>query len=289
MRIEGHFRRLFIYLESKSRLFNFCVGLACVSVVILLDALYSGEYQFAFFYLFPVGFTTWFAGRFFGLFLVLICSLAWVIDNHPHYSLSLVWNTFSTIGIFMAICLLVNRVRIMWEDECRQSRRDFLTGFLNARALQETLEYEINRLTREGNPLTLAYIDLDNFKEVNDRFGHPRGDELLKYIAGSLSGGLRKTDVLARMGGDEFVILLPGTNQEAARNALHKTMGKLLNDLKEEHWVTTVSVGVVTCLESPRTSDELIMMADDLMYKVKQDGKNGIKFTVYPPGRHLRL
>jgi len=281
--IDEYFKRFFIYLESKSRLLNFCIGLVCAVSVVCLDVIDKEEYQFAFLYLFPVGFTTWFAGRFYGFFIALFCSSAWVIDNHTHFSLSLIWNTISTIGIFLVISMLVHKVRVMWESERQHSRQDFLTGFLNTRAFQEILEYEINRLSRAGKPLTLAYIDLDNFKEINDQFGHIRGDELLKCFATSLSGRLRKTDLVARIGGDEFVILLPETDREAAQVALHKVKDNLLFDLKKEHWSTTFSMGVVTCQKPPRGSEELIIMADELMYKVKQDGKNSVKFAVYPP------
>jgi diguanylate cyclase (GGDEF)-like protein len=281
--IEEYIKRFFIYLESKSRLVNFCIGLVCALAVVVLDVIDQQEYQFAFLYLFPVGLTTWYAGRCYGIFIALFCSFAWVIDNHTHYSVSLVWNTISTIGIFLIISMLVHRVRIMWENERRHSRHDFLTGFLNTRAFQEIMEYEINRLSRVGKPLTIAYIDLDNFKEINDKFGHIRGDELLKCFATSLAGRLRKTDLVARIGGDEFVILLPETNQESAQVALHKIKDNLLHDMKKEHWSTTFSVGAVTCLAPPLDSEELINMADELMYKVKQDGKNSIMFTVFPP------
>jgi diguanylate cyclase (GGDEF)-like protein len=210
-----------------------------------------------------------------------------VIDNHDQYSVSLVWNTLSTIGIFLVISLLVHKVRIMWESERQHSRRDFLTGFLNTRAFQEIMEYEINRLSRAGKPLTIAYIDLDNFKVINDTFGHIRGDELLKCFASSLVGRLRKTDLVARIGGDEFVILLPETDQEAAKVALHKIKDSLLHDMKKDHWSTTFSMGVVTCREPPLDSEELIIMADEMMYKVKQDGKNSIRFCVYPPANEV--
>ena len=200
MYINEQFRRYFSYLESKGRLFNFYIGLACSVVVILFDVYDKQEYNFAFFYLFPIALTTWFSGRFLGIIISLICSFSWVIDNHTHFTLSLIWNTVSTIGVFLTISILVYKVRIMWENECQQSRRDFLTGFLNTRAFQELLEYEINQLSRDGHPLTIAYIDLDNFKEVNDRFGHIRGDELLIFIATSLSSCVRKTDVLHAWG-----------------------------------------------------------------------------------------
>jgi diguanylate cyclase (GGDEF)-like protein len=248
-----------------------------------MDANDSNQYNFAFFYLFPVAFTTWFAGRLFGLLLALICSLAWVIDNHTSYTTATIWNTVSTIGIFVTISILIDKVRFMFEYERQLSRRDFLTGCLNTRAFQEILEYEINRQNRVGHPITLAYVDLDNFKEINDLFGHLRGDELLKCIADSFSGCIRKTDVVARIGGDEFVVLLPGTNEDAAHVVVNKIREKLLNDMKNNHWPTTFSIGVVTCLEPPRSNDDLITLADNMMYQVKWNGKNGINFAVYPP------
>lgn len=281
MFINEQIRRYFLYLESKGRLFNFCIGFVCSLVVIFLDINDNQDYSFAFFYLFPIALTTWFSGRFPGILISFVCSLSWVIDNHTHLSLSLAWNTVSTICVFLIISILVYKVRIMWESERKQSRIDFLTGFLNTRAFQELLEYEINQLDRNKNPLTIAYIDLDNFKEINDRYGHIRGDELLKSISRSLSKSIRKTDVIARMGGDEFVIMLPGTNQEEARVALHKIRGKLINDLKDEHWPTTLSIGVVTCLNAPDSSEQLISMADSQMYEVKRDGKNSVRFSVY--------
>lgn len=280
---QTYVRRYFIFLESKSRLFNFCIGLACALAVIWMDANDSNQYNFAFFYLFPVAFTTWFAGRLFGLLLALICSLAWVIDNHTSYTTATIWNTVSTIGIFVTISILIDKVRFMFEYERQLSRRDFLTGCLNTRAFQEILEYEINRQNRVGHPITLAYVDLDNFKEINDLFGHLRGDELLKCIADSFSGCIRKTDVVARIGGDEFVVLLPGTNEDAAHVVVNKIREKLLNDMKNNHWPTTFSIGVVTCLEPPRSNDDLITLADNMMYQVKWNGKNGINFAVYPP------
>jgi diguanylate cyclase (GGDEF)-like protein len=113
-------------------------------------------------------------------------------------------------------------------------------------------------------------------------FGHLQGDELLKCVADSLSRCIRKVDVVARIGGDEFVVLLPSTNEDAARIVVNKMKEKLLQDMKKNHWSTTFSIGVVTCLDPPATNDDLITIADNMMYKVKWNGKNGINFSVYP-------
>ena len=100
------------------------------------------------------------------------------------------------------------------------ARIDFLTGVLNSRAFYQIATAEIQRSGRYGHPLTLAYIDLDNFKTVNDEFGHSTGDELLKTVARTFSDNLRSSDYVARLGGDEFAILMTETSAQAALNVV---------------------------------------------------------------------
>jgi diguanylate cyclase (GGDEF)-like protein len=122
--------------------------------------------------------------------------------------------------------------------------------------------------------LTVAYIDLDNFKTVNDQLGHRTGDELLIAVVSAIRSHIRATDVLARFGGDEFVILLPDTPGEAAFKFLTKMHDNLDQIMALKQWPVSFSIGVVTYCNVPSTVDEVIRNADELMYTVKHGGKN---------------
>ena len=129
--------------------------------------------------------------------------------------------------------------------------------------------------------MTNAYLDLDNFKWVNDNHGHSVGDTLLINIARNAKSNLRISDFFARLGGDEFAVLLPDTDEKSARIALHKLQGKLLEEMNKHNWPVTFSIGTVTCHDIPKSVDELIKQADNLMYSVKNHGKNSIEFSIY--------
>lgn len=275
------FQRFFDYLETRGRRFNFVVGVVCLSLVCLVDWLGSDILSFNFFYMFPIVFTTWYSGRRPGQLIAILAAISWTYDNHVHESHALVWNILSTIGAFLVIATLVGKVREMWENERTQSRRDPLTGLVNSRAFMEILAYEVARFKRGGVPFSLGYIDLDEFKEVNDRYGHQRGDELLRQVADLFRDNLRKTDVIARMGGDEFAILFPGTSSDASRLVMQKVRGLFLATMKENNWPTTFSMGIVTCDVPPETADEILLLADRLMYQAKGSGKNRLEFSVY--------
>jgi diguanylate cyclase (GGDEF)-like protein len=127
----------------------------------------------------------------------------------------------------------------------------------------------------------MAYIDLDNFKTVNDRLGHTGGDQVLRAVVSHINMHLRKTDVVARLGGDEFALLFPETNQEAAQAVVIKIQSGLLEEMQQMNWPVTFSNGVVTCAVSPRSTDDLVRMADKVMYSVKREGKNAITYRTY--------
>ena len=131
------------------------------------------------------------------------------------------------------------------------------------------------------HPFTLAYIDLDNFKTVNDQLGHATGDQVLRTVVSSVKKNIRRTDIVARLGGDEFALLLPETNQESARVVLSKIQDGLLEEMRKNNWPVTFSIGVLTCRVAPPSTDALVSMADELMYSVKHDGKNGVKYATY--------
>jgi diguanylate cyclase (GGDEF)-like protein len=159
----------------------------------------------------------------------------------------------------------------------RQALTDELTGLVNRRRFIEALDGEISRAVRLGAPLSLLFADLDDFKRINDRFGHPAGDEALRMFAGLLRSQLRTIDTAGRLGGEEFAILLPGTDLEGAivvgerirrtvadRAILQETVGGGL----------TTSIGVVEY--GSGTPDELLRRADAALYRAKEQGKNRV-------------
>jgi diguanylate cyclase (GGDEF)-like protein len=159
------------------------------------------------------------------------------------------------------------------------ARTDSLTGALNSRSFYDVAQTEIDRCQRYHRPFALAYIDLDNFKAINDTFGHTTGDEALRTVATFIRQRTRRTDVLARLGGDEFGLLLPETTEQLARNVIGKIQEGLAQEMRRNAWPITFSIGVLSCTTAPPTSDALIKMADELMYSVKREGKNAAKYA----------
>jgi diguanylate cyclase (GGDEF)-like protein len=131
-------------------------------------------------------------------------------------------------------------------------------------------------------------MDLDNFKQVNDKFGHDEGDKLIRFIVEELKLLLRNTDIVSRLGGDEFVILFPEVTQNEAQHVMSKIHAHLTTELRQKHYPVTFSAGAVTYITIPETITETIKIADDLMYTVKNSTKNDIRFSVYEDDRTKR-
>jgi diguanylate cyclase (GGDEF)-like protein len=277
---------LLTYFEKQSKSYIVVTGFALIGVIGVADFLTGYELAFSVFYVIPISLVTSFTNRRLGLVTSLASAFVWLVADiatgHPYsYSLIQIWNTLIRLAFFVLITLLLSALRGATERERELARVDYLTGVANSRLFYELAQMEIDRCQRYGHPFTLAYVDLDNFKGVNDQFGHSIGDHVLRSVVSSARKHLRKTDVVARLGGDEFALLLPETDQESARGVLSRIQGNLLEEMRQSNWPITFSIGVLTCSSAPHTTDELVRMADDLMYSVKRDGKNAIKYSTY--------
>ena len=278
---ETTLTRYYRYHDRRGSTFNVSIGLACCLLIGVVDLLTPHEYIFSFIHILPILFITWFAGERAGFLVSLICTA--FLSYHYHDSLYVaLWNNLSMLGIFCVLTSMLFRIRQLLETESTLSRTDPLTGAMNLRSFSELVEYETLRLQREFNPFSIAYFDVDNLKQVNDKYGHRKGDELLKAVVKCLTQNLRKTDVVARIGGDEFTIFFPATDQKAVKVVSQKIM-KDINELsKSSNWPTTISMGVVTYTNGESELYEMIANADKLMYEVKNRGKNGIIYSIYP-------
>jgi diguanylate cyclase (GGDEF)-like protein len=271
---------------KPSRLFWVLVGFALIAAIGGLDYLTGFEYSFSLFYLIPVTLVAWFSGRRLGLLAALVSALVWlwadVSGGHSYSNLGVfVWNLLISLGIYTVTVYLLTALKSALERETELARQDSLTGAMNSRFFSDILQLEIERARRYQHPFTIAYFDLDNFKDVNDRFGHNAGDQVLSTVVDYSQAHLRKTDAVARLGGDEFALLLPETGQAAAKVVLAKIQAGLVQAIQQGSWPVTVSMGVLTCLEAPPSTDELVRLVDEVMYSVKQDGKNAIHYATY--------
>jgi diguanylate cyclase (GGDEF)-like protein len=274
--------KLLASLEKQNKTFLVFVGFIFIGIIGFIDYLTGNELGFSVFYVLPILLVTWFTNQRFGFIVSFASAIAWFIADRTAsqpYSFSLIsfWNSFIRLAFFVIITFLLSSLKSSLE----LARTDHLTTAKNSRYFYELVQMEMNRSQRNQHPFTIAYIDLDNFKAVNDRFGHNVGDQVLIALVSSVSKVIRKSDFIARLGGDEFAVLFPETDQEAARIIFSKIQNTFVEVVQQKNWLVTASVGVLTCRIAPPTTDELIRMADELMYLAKSDGKNTVKYSTY--------
>jgi diguanylate cyclase (GGDEF)-like protein len=274
--------------KKRSSLFWIITGFIGAACVGLLDFLTGWELSFSLFYLLPIVLVTWYAGRNPGLVFSVLCGLVWfVVDSlsgHVYsYPAFRAWNAIIRLSFFVVVTLLLPSLKALGREK-ELARQDHLTGAANRRHFFEAVQMELDRSQRYKHAFTIAYIDIDDFKAVNDRFGHNVGDDLLRAVVQRVRRLLRKSDLLARLGGDEFIVLLPVTGRAVAELTVTKIQTALTDEMRSHNWPVTFSIGALTCTDAHLTSDELIKKADELMYSVKMKGKNGIAYGIHAGG-----
>lgn len=217
----------------------------------------------------------WTLGRWPALGLALLSAAGWYLPSWLGYlSTGEVDDTSAVLGTAMVVAfsLLMSR----WRDSLREARlaaeTDPLTELLNRKGFEARLEAERNRACRSGRPLTVAFLDCDAFKTWNDRHGHAAGDRLLVTVAEALRSNVRNYDSVGRVGGDEFAIVFPETDEGAARAALARVHASLGACMRARDWPVTFSVGAVV-FDDPPPAAEMLAAADAEMYVVKRGGK----------------
>ena len=262
----------------------FCFSL--ILLIVFFDVITGIELSFSDFYLIPIFFATWFLSRNFGFVMALVSALAWFITEITtrQFNISLfvlTWNTVFRFGFFAVVLILLARLKKELLQEKNLCRIDYLTGIANSQSFYEKLAVEKSRCRRNKTPLSIAYLDCDYFKVVNDVYGHKQGDIVLQLIAGSIRDNIRMTDYVARIGGDEFLILLSETGKETAQMVIRRAQNQLVEIMKQHNWPVTFSVGVAVFLNPPDLIEDMIVKADNLMYSAKNAGRNLIRYAEF--------
>ncbi len=262
-----------------------CLALISLGVIGFFDYYTGPDYSFSIFYLVIVVASAWYQKRKWAILVSVAGTVVWFAaaiasrEYADKYLLSLYWNDLVEFGHFLFAVVVISTLKTLLDASEKTSRIDSLTGISNRRLFYEVAHAEIVRAHRTSEPFTVMYIDIDNFKTVNDTKGHDEGDLLLIAVALTLSHQIRESDTVARLGGDEFSVLLPATAKDAAEVAGRK-LKRALADAIETRWPVTFSIGMVTYTTAPESVECMIRQADQIMYEVKKSGKNELRSVV---------
>src|SRR5450759_1459678 len=215
----------------------FLGSLPAILLIALVDQLTGTRVSLIALYVIPVGLLSWSFGRPGGHGAALVAAVAGLVADlltpAGDTTALIAWNAGSVLMLSWIVAEVLARLHRALDEQRDLARTDSLTGVANGRQFREAAEVEMERVTRYGGTFTVAFLDVDHFKEVNETLGHDAGDRLLSEIAHALTSRLRRVDLVARFGGDEFVVLLPETDREAACVALEnvrESIGQLARD-----------------------------------------------------------
>jgi diguanylate cyclase (GGDEF)-like protein len=176
-------------------------------------------------------------------------------------------------GIVVVLCLSVaETARVNYLKVLNLARTDDLTGLMNRRAFVRAVGLEIERQARYGGEFSIMMLDLDGFKTLNDTHGHLVGDRALRHLAEAIRNNTRRADSVARIGGDEFVVLMPNTPKSACDSISHQLRHAVAAGMRDSGYTVTASIGSVTFEHPPESVDAALHAADKAMYDAKQNG-----------------
>lgn len=201
----------------------------------------------------------------------VICAVAWSVAEA-----SVIWPLFPISALALNIFTraitfaVLGRVMTKLFKEKEYSRKDALTGLANRLEFVERFEIERSRSERTGEPYSLLYIDIDQFKILNDTRGHQTGDEALIALSNILSDNSRKVDTVSRIGGDEFVVLFTSTDENTCKTLVARIMQSSEKYIQRQGWPISLSIGSITDTGNNKSIDEILHEADGKMYSIKK-------------------
>jgi len=261
------------------------IGFLVVLTIGSLDSITSYDISISALYLLPIIMIAWFEGgvpaALLSIFSAVIWALSDLVSGHPYSHIAVpIWNAIMVLGMFLIVAYSITALNKLIIKEREHASTDDLTGVANIRFFYEQARAEIDRSAASKKPLTLAYVDIDNLRHINDTLGHIAGDYLLHEAAQTMRSTLRSADVISRLGGSKFAILMPEIKNEDATSIIYKIQERLLDMVEHNGWPVTFSTGIVTCNGPIYTIDMLIKMAEDLMNAAKETGKNMVKSKI---------
>lgn len=274
------------FLVARTQHQNILLGLVLVAIIGTVDYLTGIEISFSIFYLLPIVLVMWYGPATAGYIVCVLSSAVWFVidysarDTYSHFLIP-IWNASVRLGFFVTTAYLLRDLKKHLLREKNLASIDDLTGLYNGRVFREQTCKLLYLSKRHEHVFALAYIDVDNFKHVNDNFGHSEGDRVLRTVGATLKNTLRTTDIIGRLGGDEFAVALPETGFSAAQVTFTKIREALNEQARLAGWPVSFSMGVAVFTVTPQSYDEAINLADGLMYRVKSSGKNRIVFEEF--------
>jgi diguanylate cyclase (GGDEF)-like protein len=261
------------FLESFARLpRSFVVALAfgLVAAVRALDAIPGSTVSFSVLHFVPVFLGAWFVGSGAGVLLSVAAAAMWLwadLARPGLHGTNPALDAVVRLGLFLLATFALRALR----ETLEFARTDRLTGLPNRRAFYDLAAVEMERSRRYQHPFTVAYLDMDRFKDVNERFGPHAGDAVLRAVGLTLRKVLRASDVVARVGDDEFAVLFPETGAEPARSTLDKLRSHLQGAVESGHWQLGFSIGAVTYTRPPDTTEAIMNRAHGVMRAAKTE------------------
>jgi len=253
--------------------------------IALLDGFGHGEFRTSTLYLLPIALAAWYLGPVAAWILCPAATLLWLATDrltHVVYvnPLTPYVNALLRLPAYLLVVWFLSTVKSTMALLAEAAGKDALTGLDNMRGFQEKAHMEFERSRRLDRPLTMAYLDLDGFKEINDRFGHEKGNDLLRELGNLLHTYLRAGDIVARLGGDEFAVVVNDARVEEAVATLEAIRRRFRESMGAMGWEVSMSIGAVTFFPVRQTVEEAIATTDRVMYAVKQSGKNSLRHEI---------